>query len=132
MVSFKEYLKEYLEEKTTSELEESTLAQKKIHNNPSMESLKALARNNDVRFVITKGDEYHKPSLQAGDATKYDHKSISPATSSWHLRGFLKHRNGEYKYTTMGSHDNFPEDHEMLRKLEKHGIKNGNINTVSF
>lgn len=113
--------------KTFSQYLKEARFQEIIHKNPSISTLKNLAKNNkygSARFVIYKNDE---DGYVAGDSEKFTHHDIAPAIGSWHTRGYIQHlKDNDYAYRTMEPYSNLPSDHPLLRKFEKHGIQNGN------
>ena len=101
------------------------LFQKKVHQNPTAETMKALAKNNkygSARFVI-----YKDGSHVAGDSEHHTHQDIAPANAAWHTRGIIGWHGGKkYTYTTFQPFSNHPSDHPKLRHFEKMGIEKGN------
>ena len=117
MLSFKQYL----EEGRISEI---------IHTNPSVDTLKAIARNNkhgSARFVV-----YNTGEILAGDSLKFIHHDLEPDTSKLVLRGYVDHHKAtdgsdKYFYTSMNPSMNVSTDnHEYLERLRKKGIESGN------
>lgn len=100
-------------------------ASDRIHKNPTISTLKALAKDNkygSARFVI-----YDDGTLVAGDSGRFTHRDIAPAMGAWYLRGYIQHLSGDdYAYRTMGPYDHLPKDHPLLRKFERAGIEDGN------
>jgi len=100
-------------------------SQEIIHTNPKINTLKSLARNNkygSARFTIDKDDH-----LKAGDSVAFVHQDLEPAYGRVVIRGYINFHDGNYNYKTMGPYDNLPRDHPILRKFEKAGVENGNI-----
>lgn len=100
-------------------------AQEIVHRNPSVATLKALARNNryhSARFVITKdGDVF------AADSEHFTHHSMAPFQGAWEVRGYVQYMgDGEYAYRSMDVYSALNKDHPMLRTWERMGIQNGN------
>ena len=96
-----------------------------VHENPSVATLKALARNNkyhSARFVITKsGDVY------AADSEHFTHHSLAPFDGAWEVRGYVQYMgDGEYAYRSMAPYSALNKDHVILRTWERGGIQNGN------
>lgn len=96
-----------------------------VHENPSVATLKALARNNkyhSARFVITKsGDVY------AADSENFTHHSMAPFDGAWEVRGYVQYMgDGEYAYRSMAPYSALNKDHPILRTWERDGIQNGN------
>jgi tetratricopeptide (TPR) repeat protein/ribosomal protein S18 acetylase RimI-like enzyme len=96
-----------------------------VHENPSVGTLKALARNNkyhSARFVITKsGDVY------AADSLHYTHHSMAPFDGAWEVRGYVQYMDdGSYLYRSMQVYSALNKDHPILRTWERGGIQNGN------
>lgn len=107
--------KEYLKEARVSEV---------VHQNPSVSTIKAVAKNNkhgSARFVIYKDD-----TMVVGDSYKFTHQDIAPAMGAWKIRGYVVHHDGKYHYRSMGPYDNLAVDHDHFRRFEKQGIENGN------
>ena len=102
-----------------------TRAQEQVHTNPSVATLKALARNNkyhSARFVITKdGDVY------AADSEHFTHHSLAPFMHAWQVRGYVQYMgDGEYAYRSMEVYSALNKDHPIFRTWERMGIENGN------
>jgi hypothetical protein len=102
-----------------------TRAQEQVHVNPSIATLKALARNNkyhSARFVITNdGDVY------AADSEHFTHHSMAPFMDAWQVRGYVQYMDdGEYAYRSMEVYSAMNKDHPILRTWERMGIQNGN------
>jgi SAM-dependent methyltransferase len=100
-------------------------SQEIIHTNPKINTIKSLARNNkygSARFTIDKDG-----NLNAGDSVAFVHRDLEPAYERVVIRGYINFHDGNYNYRTMGPYDNIPRDHPILRRLEKAGIENGNI-----
>jgi len=123
---------DHLAERLSKEFEDYDLteyrSQEIIHANPKINILKSLARNNkygSARFTIDK-DGY----LKAGDSVAFVHQDLEPAYGRVIIRGYINFHDGNYNYRTMGPYDNLPKDHPILRKFEKAGIENGNIDTT--
>jgi hypothetical protein len=102
-----------------------TRAQEQVHRNPSVNTLKALARNNkyhSARFVITKDGD-----VVAADSEHYTHHSMAPYDGAWDVRGYVQYMDdGSYLYRAMQVYSALNKDHPILRIWEKAGILNGN------
>lgn len=102
-----------------------TQAQEQVHHNPSVGTLKALARNNkyhSARFVITKDGD-----VVAADSELYTHHSMAPYDGAWDVRGYVQYMgDGEYAYRSMAVYSALNKDHPILRIWERAGIQNGN------
>jgi hypothetical protein len=102
-----------------------TRAQEQVHRNPSVNTLKSLARNNkyhSARFVITKDGD-----VVAADSEHYTHHSMAPYDGAWDVRGYLQYMDdGSYLYRAMQVYSALNKDHPILRIWEKAGILNGN------
>lgn len=105
-------------------------SQEIVHKNPSIATLKAIARNNpygSARFVI-----YNDGSVVAADSKNFTHQSMAPAMGAWELRGYIQHLdNDDYAYRSMEVYSPAHKDHPMFRTWEKNGIENGNTEQVS-
>lgn len=101
------------------------LFQEKVHKNPSISTLKNLARHNkyhSARFVI-----YKDGNIVAADSEKFDHYSMAPAMAAWDVRGYVVYQgNDDYAYRSMEPNSAITKDHPILRFWEKYGIVNGN------
>jgi hypothetical protein len=99
--------------------------QEQVHHNPSVATLKALARNNQyhsARFVITRDGD-----VVAGDSEHHTHHSIAPFMGAWVVRGYVQYMgDGEYAYRSMEVYSALNKDHPILRTWERMGIENGN------
>ena len=99
--------------------------QEVVHRNPSMATLKALAKNNryhSARFVI-----YNDGDLMAGDSEHFTHQMIAPAIGAWEVRGYVQYLgDNDYAYRSMEQYSALNKDHPLLRRFEKAGIENGN------
>lgn len=102
-------------------------AQEIVHKNPTVGTLKALAKNNkygSVRFVI-----YKDGTLVAADSEHFTHHSMAPAMGAWEVRGYVQHLgNNDYAYRSMNVYDPMTKDHPIFRKWERMGVENGNDN----
>jgi hypothetical protein len=102
-----------------------TRAQEQVHRNPSVNTLKSLARNNkyhSARFVITKDGD-----VVAADSMYHTHHSMAPYDGAWAVRGYVQYMgDGEYAYRSMAVYSALNKDHPILRIWEKAGIQNGN------
>jgi ribosomal protein S18 acetylase RimI-like enzyme len=100
-------------------------AQEIVHHNPSVNTLKALARNNkyqSARFVITKDGD-----VVAADSEHYTHHSMAPYDGAWDVKGYVQYMgDGEYAYRSMEVYSALNKDHPILRIWERAGIENGN------
>jgi hypothetical protein len=100
-------------------------AQEIVHHNPSVNTLKALARNNryhSARFVITKDGD-----VVAADSEHYTHHSMAPYMGAWDVRGYVQYMDdGSYLYRAMQVYSALNKDHPILRIWERAGIENGN------
>ena len=100
-------------------------SQEVAHKNPTISTLKALAKNNkyhSARFVI-----YKDGTVVAGDSEHFTHQSMAPAIGAWVIRGYIQYLGDDhYAYRSMNVYDPKPVDHEIFRKWEKAGIENGN------
>jgi hypothetical protein len=99
--------------------------QEQAHHNPSVATLKALARNNryhSARFVITRDGD-----VVAGDSEHHTHHSMAPFMGAWVVRGYVQYMgDGEYAYRSMEVYSALNKDHPILRTWERMGIENGN------
>jgi hypothetical protein len=96
-----------------------------VHENPSVATLKALARNNkyhSARFVITKsGDVY------AADSVKFTYFSMAPFDGAWEVRGYVIYSaDGEFTYRSMAPFSSLNKDHPIFRIWERAHIRNDN------
>jgi hypothetical protein len=102
-----------------------TRAQEQVYHNPSVATLKSLARNNkyhSARFVITKSGD-----VVAADSELYTHHSMAPYDGAWDVRGYVQYmEDGEYAYRSMAAFSALNKDHPILRIWERAGIENGN------
>jgi ribosomal protein S18 acetylase RimI-like enzyme len=102
-----------------------TRSQEEIHHNPSVATLKALARNNryhSARFVITKDGD-----VVAGDSEHHTHHSMAPYMGAWDVRGYVQYmEDGSYAYRSMQVYSALNKDHPTFRIWERAGIENGN------
>ena len=102
-----------------------TRAQEQVHHNPSVATLKSLARNNkyhSARFVITKSGD-----VVAGDSEYYTHHSMAPYDGAWDVRGYVQYMgDNDYAYRSMAVYSALNKDHPILRIWERAGIENGN------
>jgi hypothetical protein len=102
-------------------------AQEIVHKNPSVGTIKALAKNNkygSVRFVI-----YKDGTIVAADSEHFTHHSMAPAMGAWEVRGYIQHlSDNDYAYRSMNVYDPMPKDHPLFKKWERLGIENGNDN----
>lgn len=100
-------------------------AQEQVHHNPSVVTLKALARNNkyhSARFVITKHGD-----VIAADSEHFTHHSMYPHMPTWEVRGYVQYMgDGEYAYRSMEVYSALNKDHPIFRIWERGGIQNGN------
>jgi hypothetical protein len=100
-------------------------SQEQVHHNPSVATLKALARNNkyhSARFVITKDGD-----VVAGDSEYHTHFSMAPYDGAWDVRGYVQYMgDGEYAYRSMAVYSALNKDHPIFRIWERSGIQNGN------
>lgn len=100
-----------------------------VHKNPSIATLKALARNNkyhSARFVI-----YKDGSVVAGDSEHFTHQDIAPAMGAWEVRGYVQYMgDNDYAYRSMEVYSPQNKDHPMFRIWERSGIVNGNPEVV--
>lgn len=100
-------------------------AQTEVHHNPSVATLKALARNNkyhSARFVITKDGD-----VIAADSEHHTHHSMAPYMGAWEVRGYVQDLgDGEYAYRSMDVYSALNKDHPLFRTWERLGIQNGN------
>lgn len=100
-------------------------SQEIVHHNPSVATLKALARNNryhSARFVITKDGD-----VVAGDSEHFTHLSMAPYMGAWEVRGYVQYMgDGEYAYRSMEVYSALNKDHPIFRIWERAGIENGN------
>jgi hypothetical protein len=107
-----------------NQLEEARF-QEIVHKNPSIATLKALARNNkyhSARFVI-----YNDGDLVAGDSEHFTHQDIAPAMGAWAIRGYVQYMgDNDYAYRSMEVYSPQNKDHPMFRIWERSGIVNGN------
>lgn len=98
-----------------------SLALERVHENPRIETIKALASRAEyqsLRFVI-----YRNGDLMVGDAGKFTHQQIAPATSAWAAYGYVDHRNHRFIYVCFQPYSKLLADHPLLRRFEQHGIK---------
>jgi len=104
-------------------------AQEIVHNNPSIATLKALARNNkyhSARFVI-----YKDGSVAAADSEHFTHQSMAPEMGAWDVRGYVQYfGDNDYGYRSMELYSGLTKDHPIFRNWEKLGIENGNPEVV--
>jgi len=104
-------------------------AQEIVHHNPSIATLKALARNNkyhSVRFVI-----YKDGSVVAADSEHFTHQSMAPAMGAWDVRGYVQYLgDNDYAYRSLELYSGLTKDHPLLRRWEQAGIENGNGSVV--
>jgi len=111
-----------------NQLEEARF-QEIVHKNPSIATLKALARNNkyhSARFVI-----YNDGDLVAGDSEHFTHQDIAPAMEAWAIRGYVTYMgDNDYAYRSMEVYSPQNKDHHMFRIWERSGIVNGNPEVV--
>lgn len=95
------------------------------HHNPSVGTLKALARANkyhSARFVI-----YKDGSVVAADSEHFTHHSAAPAMGAWALRGYVQYLgDDDYAYRSMEVYSPTSVDHPIFRVWERAGIENGN------
>lgn len=100
-------------------------AQEQVHENPSVGTLKALARNNkyhSARFVITKNSD-----VIAADSEHFTHHSMFPHMPLWDVRGYVQYLgDNEYAYRSMAVYSALNKDHPIFRIWERSGIQNGN------
>jgi hypothetical protein len=100
-------------------------SQEIVHENPSVNTLKALARNNkyhSARFVITKDGD-----VVAADSEHYTHHSMAPYDGAWDVRGYVQYMDdGSYLYRAMQVYSALNKDHPIFRIWERAGIQNGN------
>ena len=96
-----------------------------VHHNPSVATLKALARNNryhSARFVILKDGD-----VIAADSEHFTHHSMAPYMGAWELKGYVQYiGDNEYAYRSMEVYSALNKDHPILRIWERGGIENGN------
>jgi hypothetical protein len=99
--------------------------QEQVHHNPSVATIKALARNNryhSARFVITRDGD-----VVAGDSEHHTHHSMAPYMGAWVVKGYVQYiGDGEYAYRSMEVYSALNKDHPILRIWERLGIENGN------
>ena len=104
-------------------------AQEIVHTNPSVATLKSLARNNryhSARFVI-----YNDGTVLAADSETYTHHSMAPAMGAWEVRGYVEYLgDNDYAYRSMELYSGLTKDHSIFRNWEKLGIENGNPDIV--
>ena len=104
-------------------------AQEIVHTNPSVATLKSLARNNryhSARFVI-----YNDGTVLAADSETYTHHSMAPAMGAWEVRGYVEYLgDNDYAYRSMELYSGLTKDHSIFRNWEKLGIENGNPDVV--
>lgn len=102
-----------------------TRAQEQVHVNPSVATLKALARNNkyhSARFVIL-----NDGTVIAGDSEHHTHHSMEPFMGAWEVRGYLQYMgDNDYAYRSMEVYSALNKDHPIFRTWERMGIQNGN------
>lgn len=102
-----------------------TRAQEQVHTNPSVATLKALARNNkyhNARFVIL-----NDGTVIAGDSEHHTHHSMAPFMGAWEVRGYVQYMgDNDYAYRSMEVYSALNKDHPILRTWERMGIENGN------
>ena len=100
-------------------------SQEQVHRNPSVNTLKSLARNNkyhSARFVITKDGD-----VVAADSANFTHHSMAPYDDAWAVRGYVQYMDdGSYLYRSMQVYSALNKDHPILRIWENAGILNGN------
>jgi len=100
-----------------------------VHDNPSVGTLKALARANryhSARFVI-----YKDGTVKAADSEHFTHHSLAPAMEAWAIRGYVTYvGDGEYLYRSMEVYSPKNMDHPIFRVWERAGIGNGNPEVV--
>lgn len=100
-------------------------AQEIVHHNPSVATLKALARNNryhSARFVITKDGD-----VVAADSEHFTHLSMAHYMGAWEVKGYVQYLgDGDYAYRSMEVYSELNKDHPILRIWERAGIQNGN------
>lgn len=100
-------------------------SQEIVHRNPSVDTLKSLARNNkyhSARFVITKDGD-----VVAGDSEHHTHFSMAPYDGAWDVRGYVQYMDdGSYLYRAMQVYSALNKDHPIFRIWERAGIQNGN------
>lgn len=100
-----------------------------VHTNPSVGTLKALARANryhSARFVI-----YKDGTVKAADSEHFTHHSLAPAMEAWAIRGYVTYvGDGEYLYRSMEVYSPRSMDHPIFRVWERAGIGNGNPEVV--
>ena len=105
-------------------------SQEIVHKNPTVSTLKALAKNNkygSVRFVI-----YNDDSVVAADSELFTHQSMAPAMGAWKIRGYVQYLDDDhYAYRSMNVYDPMTKDHPIFRHWEKLGIENGNGKTIN-
>lgn len=96
-----------------------------VHTNPSVATLKALARANryhSARFVI-----YKDGTVKAADSEHFTHHSLAPGMEAWAIRGYVTYvGDGEYLYRSMEVYSPRSVDHPIFRVWERAGIENGN------
>lgn len=105
------------------------LAQETVHKNPSVATLKALAKNNkyhSARFVV-----YNDGTVVAADSENFTHHSMAPAMGAWVVRGYVQYLgDNDYAYRSMEVYSALNKDHPVFREWEKAGIVNGNPDVV--
>ena len=121
MISFKNFL---------LKLNESFFNRHKIYINPTIDQIKAIAKNSKyeaARFVLNSDGD-----LKVGDADNSTHHDIEPAGRSHRMIGFVNHHNGQYHYKAkINSFADYPPvspDHPILERFKKRGITDGHGN----
>ena len=104
--------------------------QEVVHTNPSIATLKSLAKNNKysaARFTITQDG-----TLKAADSEKFTHQDISPDYRNVVVRGYITHLSGnDYSFKGSGPYDGkYDTDHPIYRKFERAGLINGNKDQI--
>jgi hypothetical protein len=124
MISFKQYLME-------------ARFQERLHRNPSIDTLKNLAKHNsegEARFVI-----HRDTGFSAGDANGYVHEHLFNDADRDHggrntIIGFVWHhhpdadhgrKDNSYTFSAFHHHNGqavHPDQHPILQRLEKNGL----------
>jgi len=104
---------------------DESLFQQRVHKNPSVATLKSLARNNrfhSCRFVI-----YNDGTVVAGDSAKFTHHSMAPAMGAWTVKGYVDYMgNDDYAYRSMEPYSALNKYHPVLKNWVRAGIEDGN------
>ena len=96
------------------------LALERVHQNPRIETVKALAERAEyqsVRFVI-----YETGDFVVGDAGRFTHQQIAPVTGAWAAYGYVDYKHRQFYYDCYQPYSKHFADHPLLRRFEQHGI----------